>query len=559
MTESYLTSTLRRLVVAGIALVATLTATAAVPTGYYSSLNGKSGQALKNAVHDLIAKHTVVDYSNMWTYYPSTDCYPDNKQHVWDMYSDNNYYYNGTRSVSGMNREHSFPKSWWGGSVVDAYTDLNHLYPADGDANMAKSNWPLGEVLTASFNNGVTKVGTPVNGQGGGAGTVFEPDDRYKGDFARTYFYMATCYQDYTWKYTYQVSNSSWLTLNDWSIKLLLKWARQDAVSDKETARNDAVYRIQNNRNPFIDNPELMEYIWGDKQGQVFNVDGGSETQGDPTLITPTQGTVLNFGEVALGKSVNLTVWIKGQDLTNALSLQLYRYDYQMFSIPVYSVDRTVANSADGYPLTITYTPTALGSHKAKLLVSDGGLVGSVGVELNGVCKPVPSLSAVTAQPAREITDSSYVACWTASTDTVDYYEVTRTVYDNNGSILSSDVMRSEETSYLFNDRHAGETHAYSVHACRLGYTSPESNIITLDASGITGVEASRPVSFIAVDGGVLVKCGEPLTAVRVFTASGVLVATYATLQNDDYILLPGGVYVVTAGNSRQPAKLVIK
>ncbi len=559
MTERDFTSTFRRLLAACAVLTAVIAAQAAVPAGYYSSLNGKSGQALKNAVHDLVANHTVVSYDNMWTYYPSTDCYPDNKQHVWDMYSDNTYYFNGTRSVSGMNREHSFPKSWWGGAVVDAYTDLNHLYPADGPANMAKSNWPLGEVSTASFDNGVTRVGSPVSGQGGGAGSVFEPDNRYKGDFARTYFYMATCYQDYKWKYTYMVSNSSWLTLNDWSIKLLLKWSRQDPVSDKETARNDAVYRIQNNRNPFIDHPELIEYIWGDKAGQVYNVDDTTSIQGEPTLITPTQGTVLDFGEVALGKSLNLTLWIKGKDISNSLSLQLYRYDYQMFSIPVTSVDRSQANSADGYPLTITYTPTALGQHRAKLLVSDGGLVGSVGVELNAQCKPVPSLSAVTALPAQEITDSSYVATWTECADTVDYYIVTRTVYGSDGSIVSRDEVRSDEALCAFNDRHAGEVHTYSVRACRLGYESPESNVITIDASGITGVEASRPVSFIAVDGGVLVKCGEPLKAVRVYNASGALVASYGSLQTDDRILLPGGVYVVTAANSSRPAKLVVK
>ena len=73
---------------------------------------------------------------------------------------------------------------------------------------MAKSNYPLGEVSTTTFNNGVTKVGTPKTGQGGGCSWVFEPDDRYKGDFARTYFYMACAYQDYNWRYTYMMTNN---------------------------------------------------------------------------------------------------------------------------------------------------------------------------------------------------------------------------------------------------------------------------------------------------------------------------------------------------------------
>ena len=206
---------------------------AAAPAGYYRSLNGLKGQALKNAVHNLIKNHTVVSYNSLWNYFPSTDCRPTDKSVVWDMYSNNVYHFNGFKGVSGMHKEHSFPKSWWGGTEVDAYTDLHHLYPSDGQANMAKSNHPLGEVANASFNNGVTKVGTPVAGQGGGDGTVFEPDNAYKGDFARTYFYMATCYQDYKWKYTYMVNNSSWKTLNTWAIDMLLKWSRNAPVSDK--------------------------------------------------------------------------------------------------------------------------------------------------------------------------------------------------------------------------------------------------------------------------------------------------------------------------------------
>ena len=163
-----------------------LSAFADAPIGYYRSLNGLKGQALKNAVHNLIKPHTVVSYSSLWNYFPSTDCQATDKSRVWDMYSNKTYYFNGYRGVSGMHKEHSFPKSWWGGTEVDAYTDLHHLYPSDGEANMAKSNHPLGEVANASFNNGVTKVGTPVAGQGGGDGTVFEPGDVYKGDFART-------------------------------------------------------------------------------------------------------------------------------------------------------------------------------------------------------------------------------------------------------------------------------------------------------------------------------------------------------------------------------------
>lgn len=546
-----------------VAAVCSLMAVAVVPNGYYASLNGKSGRALKDAVHDLAMRHTVLTYNSLWSYFPQTDCMPDNKSRVWDMYSDKAYYFESRPgwATSGMNREHSLPKSWWGGDVVPAYTDINHLFPADGDANMEKSNYPLGEVSTARYDNGVTKVGPPKAGQGGGASTVFEPDDRYKGDFARTYFYMAACYQDYKWKYTYMLTNSTWLTLNQWSIDLLLRWAREDPVSDKEKDRNDAVYRAQNNRNPFIDNPDLMEYIWGNKSGQIFTE--GGEVTGDPELLTPAQDTQLNFGEVALGKTLTLTLYVKGANLNNSLSVTHYRGNDEMFSTSVSSIDRTAACSADGYPLTVTYKPTAVGNHSTRLVISDGGLTGSVGCELTASCLPVPTLSGVRALPVTEVTDTSFVAHWEPlGSEQLDYYIITRTTYNNNGEIVSSDEYTTddaEQTSYEFTDRNKEYSYTYSVQSYRLGYTSAMSNVVTIDYSGITGVLADKPVAFIPTEGGVLVKCSEPVANITVYTMNGAEACHYDMLENDQVIYLPLGVYIVTSKQSTRATKLVVR
>ena len=542
--------------------LALMSANATIPPGYYSSIDGKRGQDLKNAVHALLKNHTVMTYSSLWYHFQSTDCRLDNHSQVWDMYSNITRYFRGSSAVSGMNREHSFPKSWWGGTQVDAYTDLNHLYPSDGDANLAKNNYPLGEVSTASFNNGCTKVGTPVAGQGGGCATVFEPDDEYKGDFARTYFYMATCYQDYTWKYTYMVTNSSWLTLNQWSINLLLKWSRQDPVSDKEIARNEAVYKIQNNRNPFIDNPTLAEYIWGDHSGEAFIVgDSGEEPQGDPMLITPNLETVIEMGEVAIGKSLTMTVYVKGKYLKENLSVLLFRDDYKMFSIPVSSIPRNAANSEEGYPLQVTYTPTAIGSHKCRLLIYDGGLTGSYGADISAHCVPVPSLSTLTALPASDIDGQNYTAQWNAApeTESVDYYIVNRIVYDDSNNIVSSDQFTTDDTSYKFDDLMPGQTHTYSVQSYRLGYTSQPSNVVTVDYSAINGIEADKPIAFIPTQGGILVKCSEPHCSVDIYTVGGQLVRHIDVVNNDDFIYLPQGIYIMRSAMSRKPFKLVIR
>ena len=559
---------LYRLAVALIAALVCFGTDAAIPDGYYSSLDGKSGEALKDAIHELALRHTTLSYGSLWIYFAETDCRADDPSKVWDMYSDKTYYFRGgTSGVYGMHKEHSMPKSWWGGydetQGYAGYTDINHLYPSDGDANMAKSNYPLGEVSNAYFNNGVTKVGSPKTGQGGGSNSVFEPDDRYKGDFARTYFYMACAYQHYTWKYTYMLTNNSWKSLNEWSIDMLCRWARNDAVSDKEVARNDAVQKHQNNRNPFIDFPDLFEYIWGNRQGQVFYVDDVSpqpDYDGDPELITPTQGTVLDFGEVAIGKSLDYTLYIKGRGLNNPLSLQLYRYDYDMFHISVSTVSRSAANSAEGYPLTITYTPTAIGEHTTRLLISDGGLTGSVGVELRARCLAVPTLSRLTAIDATGINGNVYTANWQPAPEQVDYYVITRTVYkDGDARTETFNTDNGAETRYTFNDRQPGETHTYSVQSYRLGYMSEPSNVITIDATGITGIEADKPLQVLAMEGGILIKCSENVGRAYIFNMAGQEVMRIDDLKDDMIIELPRGFYLLKTATSHATWKVAVR
>lgn len=250
----------------------------------YDDIAGLSGASLKTALHKKIRNHTILDFdvnttARYWwdNYFTKTDWHPDG--YFWDMYSDNKNkkYINGNI----QNREHVMPRSWWGYSKqyasYDANGDLHNLYPADNPANSAKSNLPLGEVGITKFNNGVSKVGknTFPNGY---RGDVFEPTDAYKGDFARIFFYMVTCYEDYSNQWRSEATKSmieknTYPSLQPWVIEMLLKWHRQDPVSDKERNRNNEVYKIQGNRNPFIDNPELVEHIWGNRKNEPIKTE----------------------------------------------------------------------------------------------------------------------------------------------------------------------------------------------------------------------------------------------------------------------------------------------
>lgn len=279
-----------------MAILAATAAVAQIPQNYYSSLKGKKGAELKTAVYNIIKNATVLSYGSgtghTWDGFYSTDRLDDGQ--VIDRYSnDKRYFGSRGQSVSGMNIEHSFPKSWWGGSENQAYKDLYNLMPSEQKINSSKSNYPMGKVTNASTDNGCTKVGTGTNGY-----KLWEPADKWKGDFARGYMYMATAYQNFTWSGTQALQilqQGDYPTLKEWAYTLYIEWAKTDVVDEAEVKRNNEVYKIQGNRNPFVDFPNLMEYIWGDSINYAFDPENTvttSEYNGDPT--TPTEETIYN-------------------------------------------------------------------------------------------------------------------------------------------------------------------------------------------------------------------------------------------------------------------------
>ena len=245
-----------------------------VPEGYYSALQGKSGDELAAAVK---AAATQGDYktltysSGTWKAFANTDVRTwQGLQIWWDMYSNEIV---TTEAHDGLNIEHCVANSWWGGvKTVDPYKDLFNLNPSNEAANNQKGNLPLGVVANAAFDNGLVKIGTPVSGICGSASKVFEPADEYKGDFARAYLYIFTVHSDVAWKdatdmYTLKEGKPQ---LTEWAAKLLLEWNAEDPVDTKEYNRNEAVYTEQKNRNPFIDYPELADFIWGSHKGEAY-------------------------------------------------------------------------------------------------------------------------------------------------------------------------------------------------------------------------------------------------------------------------------------------------
>ncbi len=272
----------------------------------YAGIDGKAGEELFQAISACAAQgHKRISYSGLWQAFGSTDLRPDST--VWDMYSDCDYVLGVVEGKNGQctssakaecdcyQREHSIPKSWWDGHTTpDQYTDLFHLIPADGTVNIVRNNNPYGEVSqpTRITGNG-SKYGDCTFP--GYTGKAFEPIDAYKGDLARgvlgtiTHYKEAWTYSEGKIVFTGVYTPEGNFGLTDYALNLFLKWHRQDPVSQKELDRNNGIEKEQGNRNPFIDYPELVEYIWGNKQGKKLTL-GNICSAYDATCV-PTDTT----------------------------------------------------------------------------------------------------------------------------------------------------------------------------------------------------------------------------------------------------------------------------
>jgi len=210
-----------------LGLLFSLEVQSAIPAGYYDSTDGLMKAALKTSLYNKIKGHTELSYAGLWTAFQTTDRRADGK--VWDIYSNSTNYTFITNQCGNYgyegdcyNREHSFPKSWFGGEIAPMYTDLFHLYPSDGKVNGSRSNYPFGNVsnVTYSSNNSYSLLGTST--ESGSSMIVFEPADELKGDMARTYFYMVTRYENLVASWT---SNANTEMLGGNTYPALSSWA----------------------------------------------------------------------------------------------------------------------------------------------------------------------------------------------------------------------------------------------------------------------------------------------------------------------------------------------
>ena len=401
-----------------VALLGTLSLWA-IDQSYYTTINNKKGATLRDNLYEItLAGPKDMSYNKLWTVYSSTDVYPTDSVgkagKIWDMYS--NVLWTpgddqcGSYSNVGScyNREHSVPKSWFK-EKTPAYYDLCHLVPTDGYVNNQRGNDPFGECANGTrLKNGdyvaTGKYGSSTFEGYTSIGNVFEPDDQYKGDFARIYMYMAVRYKKGN---TNEVSISGEMFntedknygFTDYSVALLMKWHRMDPVSVKEITRNDSMEVKQSNRNPFVDYPILAEYLWGNMTSETFTLDNaiasfdpafvpgvsdGSNTT-SPRIIAPA-GTI-NFGSTDMITAITQDVYFHAANLEDGnLTLAISGDNAAFFSLASNTITKDQAET--GYTITVTYAPTANGNHTATLTVSGCGVTPRT-VTLTGSCTTI--------------------------------------------------------------------------------------------------------------------------------------------------------------------------
>mgnify|MGYP000255230305 FL=1 len=408
---------------------------AQAPAGHYSTATG-TGYTLKTQLYNIIKDHTVIDYAGLYVTYQTSDIdnFFEKDGSVLDIYSEDpagtdpyNYSIAATQRCGNYtnegdcyNREHIIPQSVFN-ELSPMVSDAHFITPTDGKVNGIRSNYPHSVVVTPSQTtlNG-SKLGTSTTA--GYSGLVFEPIDEFKGDIARMYFYFATRYENTVAGYNYAMfNNTSNQVFTTAFLNQLLAWHNQDPVSAREIARNNAIYARQNNRNPFIDNPNYVTEIW--KAGTV-----DTEAPTAPTNLVVTETTT---------NSATLT-WTASTDNVGVTSYDVY-------------VNGTLKTSVTGVTTTITGL-AAETAYTFYIIARDADRNSSVAsASVTGTTKaPAAGTTACASENFENIpaNATSYATrtwtnggiTWTATDARTDQPLNNRAIIIRNGSLTSSSV-----------------------------------------------------------------------------------------------------------------------
>ena len=416
---------------------------AQIPTGYYDGTAGLSGSALKTKLSSIISSgHQTKSYDALDDEYPNSDkdSYYEKDGTVLDIYSENPtetdpYVYQfgvkkcGNYKIEGdcYNKEHIFPQGYFN-KASPMVSDIHHIVPTDGKVNGMRSNFPFGNVgssVSYTSKNG-SKLGTSnsVNY----SGKVFEPINEFKGDVARMIFYFATRYEAKLKDFDANdiLTNTSFPGIQSWELEVLKQWHTQDPVSQREIDRNNAAYKYQGNRNPFIDHPEYVALIWG-------TTTPDTEAPSTPTNLIVTGST---------SSTISLS-WTASTDNIMVATYDIYLDGTLKTSSSSNSITVTGLNPSTTYSFyvkakdaagnTSSQSNTTTGTTTENTGGNDGGSTTSCGTEdFEGVSGAVNTY--------KTVTWTNNGITWTATDSRSDQTINNKAITVRNGTLSSSTI-----------------------------------------------------------------------------------------------------------------------
>lgn len=529
---------------------------------YYAGLASKSGDNIVTTLQSIIsANYNGISYSGLEPYYEKTDF---KNGTILDMYSTCSFNMSDANCSQKnvcdcWNKEHSVPQSWFN-EASPMKSDLFHVYPTDARVNNFRSNYPYGETdETSNIDHSPYALGhLGSSNRSGYSGKIYEPDAQYKGDFARTYLYMVTRYADKNFtqsaegKVMFNYSNGR-AGLTDYSISLLLKWHREDPVSEKEVERNNAVYGIQKNRNPYIDYPYLVEYVWGKEKGKqvdfskiisaydenfVLGESDGSLAVTDPTIYASEDD--LEFMPILAGQTATLKFTVRGLNLTSAISLAV---SGEGFSVSPTTITATAANSTS--EVVVSFRPTVAKTYMGNLSISSTGAQ-TVNIPLRGVCATAHSIQWLVngtlytdGDPTTTVVEGNMpqvlpTAPTNCDTESSQFVGWTATPITGSTDDVPSDLFAyAEEAPVIMKN-----TSFYAVFAKMDGTADKTDSIVMANRMDITGdvnvagrviaIDADKHVTFVCDGGGTAAKYYP--SAIRLYGGGTLTISADATI-----------------------------
>lgn len=515
---------MRRILHSFLLTLITISALAQVPAGYYNNATG-TGAALKTQLKAIITNgHQDHGYGGLWTGYQTTDrdYYYENDGTILDIYSERptaadpyNFTYStnqcGSYGNEGdcYNREHIVPQSLFN-EASPMKNDIHFIRATDGKVNGMRSNYPFGKVGTASFTslNG-SKLGNSVSA--GYGGTVFEPIDEFKGDVARMIFYFVTRYETQLSGFSSgdMLGGSAYPGLQTWELNQLLAWHNLDPVSPAEIGRNNASYTYQGNRNPYIDNPNYVNLVWGTQ-----TVDNQAPTT--PTNLVANNPTA---STVALS-------WTASTDNVGVTGYDVYANNVLKATVTGTSTTVQALASSTTYNFHVIAKDAAGNSSPQSNTATETTLAGSGGG--TGTCGTedftnIPASSS--SYSTRSWTNNSIT--WTATDARTDQTIVTgnKAITIQNGDLTSSTVSGGIQNLTVTTQRkfNGGSSNLnLQINGVTVG-TIPYGDAVT-----------TTTISNINVSGDIVIKLVNPVSSNRVAIddLSWTCAASLSTVEN---------------------------